>query len=678
VDVAKVPVNKARESELKQPAKPAANGSGAPEVEPRAEISRIASAFPPIAEYAFLSDCEVNALIAPSGRVEWMCLPRPDSPSVFASILDRAAGNFRFGPTNVQVPAGRRYLPGTLVLETTWRTRTGWMIVRDALCIGPWYHSQRRSGTNRRPPTDHEAEHILLRTAKCVVGSVELSLDCHPVFDYGRTSAKWEYAGPGYGEAIAGGGEDEVPLRLVTDLNIGFEGPGAHATKTLRQGERAYVAMVWPRSRHSTGKEYWEEHPAPATCDEAFQRVERTADFWREWINKGEFPEHPWQSYLQRSALTLKGLTYSPSGALLAAPTTSLPETIGGERNWDYRYTWIRDGTFMLWGLYTLGFAREANDFFYFIADAAGSMQDLQVMYGISGERELPEKTLDHLSGYDGSRPVRIGNAAYKQLQHDVWGAMLDSVYLHTKSRDYMPEVVWPILKRSVECAIENWRKPDRGIWEVRGDPQHFTSSKVMCWVAADRGARLAELHGDLELANRWQAAADEMKSDICEHGVDERGVFVQHYGAKVLDASVLLIPLVRFLPPDDPRVRATVLAIGEELTVDGMVLRYRTSETDDGLSGEEGTFTICSFWMVSALCEIGELDRARQLCEKLLSYASPLQLYAEEIDPRSGRHLGNFPQAFSHLALINAVMHVIHSEMGVPHKFAGAPSPEP
>ena len=670
-------VKKAGEADLGQSIKSAENGSEKASLDPAGALARVNSNFPPIGDYAFLSDCEVNALIAPSGRVEWMCLPRPDSPSVFGSILDRAAGNFRFGPTNVQVPAGRRYLPGTLVLETTWRTRTGWMIVRDALCIGPWYHSQRRSGTNRRPPTDHEAEHILLRTAKCVVGSVELSMDCHPVFDYGRTSAKWEYAGPGYGEAIASGGEDEVPLRLVTDLNVGFEGPGAHATKTLRQGERAYVAMVWPRSRHSTAAEYWQEHPAPATCDEAFQRIERTADFWREWINRGEFPEHPWQSYLQRSALTLKGLTYSPTGALLAAPTTSLPETIGGERNWDYRYTWIRDGTFMLWGLYTLGFAREANDFFYFIADAAGATQDLQVMYGIGGERELPEKTLDHLSGYDESRPVRIGNAAYKQIQHDVWGAMLDSVYLHTKSRDYMPEVVWPILKRSVECAIENWKKPDRGIWEVRGEPQHFTSSKVMCWVAADRGARLAELHGDLELANRWQAAADEIKADILEHGVDERGVFVQHYGAKALDASVLLIPLVRFLPPNDPRVRATVLAISEELTVDGMVLRYKTSETDDGLSGEEGTFTICSFWMVSALVEIGELERGRELCEKLLSYASPLQLYAEEIDPRSGRHLGNFPQAFSHLALINAVMHVIHAEMGLSHKFTAPTPPE-
>jgi GH15 family glucan-1,4-alpha-glucosidase len=672
---------KARESDLGQAITPAVDGDGrvAPEMVPQAGPFQLTGSFPPIAEYAFLSDCEANCLIAPSGRVEWMCLPRPDSPSVFASILDRSAGNFRFGPTGVSVPAGRRYLPGTLVIETTWRTRTGWMVVRDALCIGPWYHGQRRSGTHRRPPTDYEAEHILLRTAKCVVGTCDVSLDCQPAFDYGRTSAKWDYSSPGYGEAIATGGPDDIPLRLVTDLRVGFEGPGAHATTTLRQGERAFVALAWPRSQYSAGKEFWAEHPPPADADEAFQRVERTADFWREWINHGEFPEHPWQSYLQRSALTLKGLTYSPTGALLAAPTTSLPETIGGERNWDYRYTWIRDGTFMLWGLYTLGFDREANDFFYFIADVAAERKDLQIMYGIGGEPELTEATLDHLSGYESSKPVRTGNAAYAQKQHDVWGAVLDSVYLHTKSRDYMPEVVWPILKRAVESAIENWMKPDRGIWEVRGEPRHFTSSKLMCWVACDRGARLAELHGDRVLADRWQAVADEIKSDICERGVDERGVFVQHYGTKALDASVLLIPLVRFLSPDDPRVRATVLAIADELTVDGMVLRYRTAETDDGLAGEEGTFTICSFWLVSALAEIGELTRARELCEKLLSYASPLQLYAEEIDPRSGRHLGNFPQAFSHLALINAVMHVIRAEAGASQKFTGlGASPQP
>jgi alpha,alpha-trehalase len=673
---------KARESDLGQAIRPSTNGDGQAaltDIGPRAVEPRVGSPFPPIAEYAFLSDCEVNCLVAPTGRVEWMCLPRADSPSVFAAILDRAAGSFRFGPTGVIVPAGRRYLPGTLVLETTWRTRTGWLIVRDALCIGPWYHSQRRSATNRRPPSDYEAEHILLRTARCVVGSVELSLDCQPVFNYGQHAAKWEYSGPGYSEAVATGTDEDVPIRLVTDLRIGFEGPGAHATKTLRQGDRAFVAMVWPRSRFSAAQEYWAEHPAPANVDEAFQRVERTADFWREWINRGEFPEHPWQSFLQRSALTLKGLTYGPTGALLASSTTSLPETIGGQRNWDYRYTWIRDGTFMLWGLYTLGFAREANDFFYFIADAAASTKELQIMYGIGGEQELTEKTIDHLTGYEFSRPVRVGNAAYQQQQHDVWGAVLDSVYLHTKSRDYLPEVVWPILKRAVECAIENWTKPDRGIWEVRGEPQHFTSSKLMCWVACDRGARLAEMHGDLDLAKSWQAKADEIKKDVCEHGVDERGVFVQHYGSKALDASVLLIPLVRFLPPDDPRVRATVLAIADELTVDGMVLRYRTDETDDGLNSEEGTFTIGSFWLVSALVEIGELDRGRELCEKLLSYASPLQLYAEEIDPRSGRHLGNFPQAFSHLALINAVMHVIHAETGVTNKFnPGVASPQP
>ena len=643
-----------------------------------ARRSTAASPFPPIADYAFLSDCEVNALVAPSGRVEWLCLPRPDGPSVFGAILDRAAGSFRFGPTGALVPAGRRYLPGTLVLETTWRTRTGWMVVRDALCIGPWYHDRRRSGTHRRPPTDHEAEHMLVRTARCIVGSIELSLDCEPVFAYGLTGASWAYAGAGYDEGIATGGPDDVPLRLVTDLRVGFEGPGAHATKILREGETAFAALCWPRSQFSASDEFLAEHPPPRTAKEAFDRVERSANFWRAWINHGVFPEHPWQSYLQRSALTLKGLTYAPTGAVLAAATTSLPETPHGERNWDYRYTWIRDSTFMLWGLYTLGFAREANDFFYFMADVARQDDDLQIVYGVGGEKKLDERTLPHLGGYDGAAPVRAGNGAYDQVQLDVWGALLDSVYLHTKSRDYLPELVWPILKRSAESAIARWREPDRGIWEVRGEAQHFTSSKVMCWVAAERGARLAEIHGDLELAARWQRAADEIHADVCERGVDERDVFVQHYGTRALDASALLIPLVRFLPPDDPRVRATVLAIADELTVDDLVLRYRVDTTDDGLSGEEGSFTICSFWLVSALVEIGEVARARALCEKLLSYASPLQLYAEEIDPRSGRHLGNFPQAFTHLALINAIVHVIRAESGIDsHQFTplGVPS---
>jgi GH15 family glucan-1,4-alpha-glucosidase len=317
----------------------------------------------------------------------------------------------------------------------------------------------------------------------------------------------------------------------------------------------------------------------------------------------------------------------------------------------------------MLWGLYTLGLDREADDFFYFLTDLAEHDANLQIMYGIGGERELTEYTLDHLSGYDGARPVRIGNGAWDQRQHDVWGVLLDSVYLHTRSRDRLDERRWPMLVRQVEAAIAHWREPDQGLWEVRGPAQHFTASKVLCWVAADRGAKLAQLRGDAEHAAAWRQVADEIHADVCANATDDRGVFCQHYGTTALDASALLIPLVGFLPPDDERVLSTVLAIADDLTEDELVLRYRVEETDDGFTGEEGTFTICSFWLVSALTEIGEVARARALCEKLLSYASPLLLYAEEIDPHSGRHLGNFPQAFSHLALINAVIHLIRED---------------
>jgi GH15 family glucan-1,4-alpha-glucosidase len=608
------------------------------------------SPFPPIADYGFLSDCEVGALVAPSGAVEWLCLPRPDSPSVFGAILDRGAGTFRLGPAEVMVPAGRRYLPGTMVLETTWMTRTGWINVRDTLVIGAWYEAGQRSPIWRRSPGDYQAEHILLRTVRCLDGHVELLVDCEPALDYGRRDATWMYDGSGYGRAVATGGPADPELRLTTDLRLGFEGRAARARTTLHQDETAYVALSWG------GK------LPPDSFEDAADRMWRTGAYWREWLNHGEFPDHPLRWYLQRSAITLKGLTYAPTGALLAAPTTSLPETPGGERNWDYRYSWIRDATFALWGLYTLGFDAEADDFFYFVAEACQD-ENLQIMYGVGGERELEEETLDHLTGYEDATPVRIGNAAWRQRQHDVWGTFLDSVYLHAKTRDQLPEQVWPVLVRQVEEALEHWTEPDQGLWEVRGPPQHFTSSKLMCWVAADRGARLAHLHGDPELASRWEKAAQEIKRDILEHAVDERGVFIQHYGTKALDASVLLIPLVRFLPPDDPRIRATVLAVADELSEDGLVLRYRVEETDDGLTGREAAFAICTFWLVSALAEIGEIDRAREVCERMLSHASTLNLYAEEIDPRSGRHMGNFPQAFTHLALINAVMHIIRAD---------------
>jgi GH15 family glucan-1,4-alpha-glucosidase len=613
------------------------------------------SPFPPIADFGFLSDCETVALVAPSGSIEWMCLPRADSPSVFGALLDRNAGSFKLAPADVSVPAGRRYLPGTNVLETTWMTRMGWMIVRDCLTVGPWHHEDERSGTHRRSPTDHDADHVLLRTVKCVQGTVELNLDCEPVFDYGRLDAEWQYVGESYNEAMATAEGCDVQLKLTTDLRVGFEGRRARARTTMREGDTAFVAMSWS------------DHSAPVDYSEAYDRMERTSDFWREWLNRGSFPDHPWRQYLQRSALTLKGLTYAPTGAMLAAATTSLPETPHGERNWDYRYSWIRDSTFMLWGLYTLGFDWEANDFFYFVADNVGADGsgdgNIQIMYGIDGEKRLEERELDWLGGYEGAQPVRVGNGAYNQRQHDVWGSVLDSVYLHTKSRDMMPERVWPMLERLVGDAIANWQKPDRGIWEVRGEPQHFTSSKLMCWVALDRGARLARLRDDFENAENWQTVAREIHDDICTNAVDDRGVFTQHYDTTALDASVLMMPLTRFLPPTDTRIRNTVLAIADELTEEGLVLRYRVEETDDGLRGEEGTFAICSFWLVSALAEIGEHRRARELCEKMLSYASPLALYAEEIDARTGRHLGNFPQAFTHLAQINAIMHVIRAD---------------
>src|SRR5262245_10451444 len=620
-----------------------------------------ASPYPPIAQYGFVSDRQVQALVAPSGNVEWLCLPRPDGPSMFGAMLDRSAGTFRLVPTEVTVPAGRRYVPGTLVLETTWQTRTGWLVVRDALLVGPWYDDRERAVEYQRPPGDHEAEHVLLRTIRCVNGHVELQLNCEPAPDYGRGEMAWEYETEGYGRAIARIEGSDLPLRLTTDLRVGFEGRRAHVETTMREGDERFVALSWS------------EHESPESFEEAADRMWRTQEYWREWLNHGEFPDHPWRVHLQRSALSLRGLTDAPTVALMAAATSSHAETPGGERNWDYRYSWIRDSTVALWGLYTLGFDNEADGFFEFVADRCQDGSDLQVMYGLGGERDLTESILPNLSGYEGAYPVRIGNAAFNQKQHDVWGVFLDSVYLHAKTRDRLPERVWPIVVAQVEKAIEHWREPDRGIWEVRGEPKHFTSSKLFCWVALDRGARLARRRGEPELQEKWAGVADEIHAHVCANGVDGRGVFTQVYGTDALDASLLLMPLVRFLPADDERIRKTVLAIAEELTMDGLVLRYRVEETDDGLSGEEGTFTICSFWLVSALVEIGELQRARALCEKLLWFSGPLHLYAEEIEPVTGRHLGNFPQAFTHLALINAVVHLIQAELNLQRGFSMA-----
>ena len=606
----------------------------------------------PIGNYGFLSDGEVSALVAPGGSVDWMCLPRFDGPSVFGQILGRHAGSFRIGPIDLAVPSDRRYLPGTMILETSWGTATGWIIVRDVLLMGPWRHENDRSATYLRTPNDYEAEHILLRTIRCVSGEVQTVMECEPVLDYGRSRVRWEHAGDGYHQGVATAEGSNVELLLTTDMRLGFEGGQASTRSLLKEGDYRYVALSWGRKE------------APATYDEAYARLVWTAHHWQHWLARGTFPDHPWRRFLQRSALTLKGLTYAPTGAIAAAGSTSLPETPGGERNYDYRYSWIRDATFALWGLYSLGFDWEALDFFAFITDVAARDDNLQIMYGIGGERDLDEHTLDHLAGYANSRPVRIGNAAYSQEQHDVWGALLDSVYLHAKAAQHLDARIWDILDTQVAKALKHWREPDAGIWEVRGELKHFTSSKIMCWVAVDRGARLARVSGEDGKAAEWELAAEEIRADILANGVDKRGVLTQYYGTSALDASLLLAPLVRFLPADDPRIRATVLAIADELTVHGLVMRYKVEETDDGFTGEEGSFTICSFWLVSALCEIGEYERAHKLCAKLLSFTSPLDLYGEELDPHTGQQLGNFPQAFTHLALINAVLHVIKLEV--------------
>jgi GH15 family glucan-1,4-alpha-glucosidase len=608
------------------------------------------SPFPPIDAYAFLSDCHTGALVAPDGSVDFLCVPRFDAPSVFASLLDREAGSFRFAPYGINVPASREYEAGTNVLVTTWRSAEGWVVVRDALTMGP------RSGEDAvtphtRPPADDDADHMLVRTVECLEGAVEIELVCEPVFDYGRTSAGWTIADGDRHAADASGAD--VTIRLSTDMSLGIEGGRARARHVLSAGERLFCALSWA-----------ENLAVPGDVGDADARIATTVRFWRAWLDRSRSVDHPWRPLLERSALAIKGLTYMPTGATVAALTTSLPETPGGERNWDYRYTWIRDTTFTLQALHMLGLDWEADEFMQFVEDVEPTEDgSLQIMYGIDGRRDLTETTRDDLTGYRGARPVRVGNGAWNQRQNDVFGAVLDSILLHTRRSQRLPRGLWPIVEQQAACALKVWQQPDQGIWEARGAPQHYVSSKLMCWVALDRAAKLAAVRGDAALEGTWRDAADEIQADILKNGVNDNGVLTQHYGADSLDASVLLAAVFGFLPPDDDRLRASVLAIADDLTEDGFVLRYRTDQTDDGLSGKEGTFLICSFWLVSALAIIGEEQRARDLMERLLRVASPLGLYAEEFDTDTGHHLGNFPQAFSHLALLEAAGRLIMSE---------------
>src|SRR6516225_10221560 len=484
--------------------------SDRPAKEPQEQSAAAPSPFPAIADYAFLSNCHTGALVAPDGAIDWLCVPRFDAPSVFGSLLDREAGSFRLGPFGINHPTTRIYEPGTNVLVTTWRTPSGWIVVRDALTMGPRNRPDEIT-PHTRPPADDDGDHMLVRTVECIDGSVEVELVCEPVFDYGRNPADWTLVDGNQNVADAVGADRKI--RLVTDLALGVEGNRVRGRHVLVTGDRAYCALTWA-----------EELAAPTDAAEADARMAATTRYWRSWLSRARIPDHRFREPVQRSALTIKGLTCMPTGATVAALTTSLPETPGGERNWDYRYTWMRDTTFTLQALHWLNLDWEADEFMEFVADVEPTEDgSLQIMYGLDGRRDLTESTRDDLSGYAGARPVRIGNGAFDQRQNDVFGAVLDSILLHTRRNQRLPRRLWPLVEAQAACATSVWRDPDQGIWEARGKPQHYVSSKLMCWVALDRASRLAEIRGNPDMAETWRATAEEIRADILEHGVDSR-----------------------------------------------------------------------------------------------------------------------------------------------------------
>ena len=621
-----------------------------------------ASAFSPIEEYALLSDCENTCLVSPTGSIEWMCLPLPHSPSIFGSILDRAAGSFYLAPSGASWPSVRRYSPGTMVLETIWQTQSGWVVVKDFLAMEERQKDARRSTRRRRAPGDMRARHLLVRVATCWHGQVEMEVRVEPSYEYGSVEAAWEYVGEGYGDLVSRSGD--IDLHLSSSAGLGVDGPVARGRKKLREGDSLVVVLGWSGGKGLSGAE------------EAEASKKETERFWRGWSDSGKLPDHPWRETIGRSALTLKGLTYSPTGALLAAATTSLPEWPGGTRNWDYRYTWLRDSAFALEALSKLGFDSDADDFLAFLGDVLSArrpveegdeervdVQPFKVLYAVDGSEAGEELVLEHLGGYAGSRPVRVGNAAADQVQLDVLGSVVECIYAQVTSRDSLSERSWALVMTALGAVMRGWREPDHGIWEVRGERRHFVSSKIMCWVALTRGTALARLRGEDMLADIWEHEAYLVGTDVLENGVSN-GHLSMYYGSDEVDASLLLASRLRFLGGDDELMRGTVAAVIDQLSVGAFVARYRAAEVDDGLFGEaEGSFTICSFWLVYALVDIGEVAQARAHFEHLVSAGSKLGLFAEQINVADGTHLGNFPQAFSHLALINAGKRVIEAE---------------
>jgi len=593
--------------------------------------------YPPIGAYGLIGDMHSCALVSDAGSIDWCTFPRFDSPSVFGRLLDwDRGGHYQVVPTDVYAVT-RAYTPGTNVLETTFETRTGTLRLTDFMPLHP--------ASSPDEPRATQPLHQLARIAECLTGYVDVRVDCHPRFDYGsitpHISPQGEYAG------FAHGGADSITFFCsmpVRPVEGGFIAEGRlEAGETLRT-----------TASYHTHFGHLEAHLF--SDGDLRTRLHDTVAYWQEWLSHCRY-EGEYRDEVLRSALTLKALIYAPSGAMVAAATTSLPEHIGGERNWDYRYTWVRDASFAIYALSLLGLEREAHDFKEWVDwSTTGRARDLQVMYGLAGERRLTELALDHLEGYRGSKPVRIGNGASKQLQLDIYGEVLDAAHIYRRAGGEIDPEYWEFLRRVVAFVIDHWREPDDGVWEARSGRRHHTFSKVMCWVALDRAIRTIEecdLEGDLEL---WQRVRAEIRADVLERGVDaERGTFVGAYGEGRLDASLLMLPLVRFIEATDPLMRATIEAIATELASPaGFIYRYR--QYDDGLDGDEGTFVICSLWLVDNLILLGETDRARELFDRICARANDLGLHGEEIGA-GGEILGNFPQAFSHLAVINAAI---------------------
>ena len=587
----------------------------------------------PIEDHGIIGNLHTAALVGTEGTIDWLCLPSFDAPSVFCSILDdEKGGHFKLRPVDY-ARSQQLYLPDTNVLLTRFLSPEG---VAETLDFMPIV-----SGENDT--------HRLVRSVHVIRGSSTFDLECRPAFDYARAGHTVSIGKTG---AVFEGPDDT--LVLATDVPLEKrERQAAGARFELREGERATFVLS---QGDPDGK------PGEVLSDERFEELVRsTVGYWRRWISKCTYSGQ-WRGMVRRSALILKLMVYDPTGALVAAPTMGLPESVGGERNWDYRYTWLRDASFTLYALIALGFDEEAGSFMGWLRDRCASDEDglLQPLYGIDGREKIGETVLDHLSGYRGSKPVRLGNAAHEQLQLDIYGAILDAAYLYNKHGAPLDYDLWQNIRPVLDWLSENWRMPDEGMWEVRGGRRDFVSSKVMCWVALERAGRIARQRGLPAGDGHWKSERDAVYEEVMTKGWnEERNSFVQFYGTDALDASLLLMPLVKFVGPTDPRWLATLDRIQEELTYDTLVDRYQVGEAaSDGLEGSEGSFSICSFWLVECLTRAGRLDEARLALEKIFSYANHLGLYAEEIG-RSGEALGNFPQAFTHLSLISAAIHL-------------------